>query len=74
MSEICKTKEEAEIAVEKLGNTVLDIFCPLNSGECSPRCPCYQFPYIQEQSGTYYVHKACCNNAMFHNTCQAGNY
>jgi hypothetical protein len=82
MSTKHNTKEEAEKEVERLGNEVLDIFCPLHDiGNCSPRCPCYQFASFNEQPiyekgkpNVFWVHPACCNNAMFFNTCQAGNY
>jgi hypothetical protein len=82
MSTNHKTKEDAEREVKRLGEQVLDIFCPLHDAcDCSTKCPCYQFPSYREEivyekgkSNNFWVYPACCNNAMFFNTCQAGDY
>ena len=77
MSTECNAKAEAEAEVSRLNSATIDIFCPLSSQNfCNDKCPCYQAAYTKSEphssEDVWYVYKACCNNAMFFNTCQYG--
>jgi len=73
------TKEEAEAAVMQMKSVPPEIFCPLFGNTCNENCPCYQYPkylqqymYSKDKPDKFWVYEACCDNAMFTNSCHGG--